>query len=266
MERGFSERNLLLAVEPSDGMIETFRKNFQQQKQQKEGSGGGGTSASSRRPLPRPPPPPMVIKASSYYLPVEDGSIDAVLIAQGFHWFADQQAVKEIARVLVSPSPTKSGSGIGNGSHNGGSHSSSSISGGGGGKLGLIWNYDDLRGLPPTNWQVKVTEYIWTFDSGVPQYRHQRWRNALSESQPYFKHPYGEDHFLFEVEIGRDEVWPYWRSRSFITALSDTKQQEVRLVIEGIVMRDDIPKEDLGKDGVKLVARRGTHIVWTERA
>lgn len=206
--RGFNQNHRLVAIEPSDGMIETFRKNF--------------------------PRGPRVVRASSYYLPLEDASVDAVLVAQGFHWFADQQALKELARVLARP----------------------------GGQLGLVWNYDDLRGLPASNWQVRVTEHVWTFDGGVPQYRHQRWRTALA-NQPYFAADLQEEHFLYEVHIRREDVWPYWRSRSFITALPADEQDQIRAFIEA-VLAEPIAPEDLAPDG-KLIARRGTHIVSTVR-
>lgn len=203
--RGFNQNHRLLAIEPSDGMISTFRKNF--------------------------PRGPRVLRASSYYMPVDDGSADAVLIAQGFHWFADQQALKELARVLVR----------------------------GSGQLGLVWNYDDLRGLPATNWQRRVAEYVWTFDGGVPQYRHQQWRRAL-ENQPYFDTNLKEEHFLYEVHVDRRDVWPYWQSRSFVTALPRDKQEEVQAYIELVL--SDVAVEDVAADG-KLIARRGTHIVAT---
>ena len=77
----------LAVLEPSKGMLETFNKNFPQIKNQ--------------------------ILGSSYKIPLQDNSIDAVIIAQGFHWFADLDSLKEIYRVLKPQ-----------------------------GKLGLIWNFD----------------------------------------------------------------------------------------------------------------------------
>jgi ubiquinone/menaquinone biosynthesis C-methylase UbiE len=51
---------------------------------------------------------------TAYELPVEDASVDAVICAQAFHWFANAEALKEFARVLKP-----------------------------GGSLGLIWNFYD---------------------------------------------------------------------------------------------------------------------------
>ena len=69
-------------------------------------------------------------------IPLDTGSVDAVVCAQAFHWFASETALREIHRVL-KPS----------------------------GKLGLIWNVRDesvdwvsasLRLLPPTREMRRV--------------------------------------------------------------------------------------------------------------
>ncbi|UXA14833.1 methyltransferase domain-containing protein [Mycobacterium sp. SMC-8] len=49
-------------------------------------------------------------------IPLPDGSVDAVLVAQAWHWFDPERAVKEVARVLRP-----------------------------GGRLGLVWNNRDER-------------------------------------------------------------------------------------------------------------------------
>src|SRR5262249_8570053 len=49
-------------------------------------------------------------------IPLPDDSVDAVLVAQAWHWFDPERAIKEVARVLRP-----------------------------GGRLGLIWNTQDER-------------------------------------------------------------------------------------------------------------------------
>src|SRR6185503_4756147 len=49
-------------------------------------------------------------------IPLADNSVDAVLVAQAWHWFDPERAVKEVARVLRP-----------------------------GGRLGLVWNTRDER-------------------------------------------------------------------------------------------------------------------------
>jgi SAM-dependent methyltransferase len=77
------------AVEPSDGM-----------------------RAQLSRGLPDVP----VFAGSAEQIPLDDASVDAVVVGQAWHWFDPSRAVPEVARVLKP-----------------------------GGALGLIWNIRDLR-------------------------------------------------------------------------------------------------------------------------
>ncbi len=52
-------------------------------------------------------------------LPVDDASVEAVFVGEAFHWFATDEAVASIARVLKP-----------------------------GGALALLWNFEQWRGLP----------------------------------------------------------------------------------------------------------------------
>lgn len=63
----------ITAVEPSEGMNDSFRENFPQ--------------------IP-------LLEGSSYSIPLPDKQADAVLIAQAYHWFADHNSLKELSRVL----------------------------------------------------------------------------------------------------------------------------------------------------------------------
>lgn len=192
------------AVEPSTGMIRVFSQNFPQ--------------------IP-------VHKAGSYELPFPDDYADAIVIAQGFHWFSDLASLKEMARIL-RPN----------------------------GVLGMIWNYDAIESLPESNPQRKITQYIWTLDHNVPQYRRMHWhRTLLDESQIYFKQPYHDEHFLFTVQAPRDPdyFWKYWQSRSYVTALSKEDQEKVKQNIYKLYSESEI---DPTKDYIDI--HRGTHVVW----
>jgi SAM-dependent methyltransferase len=67
-----------------------------------------------------------VLDGSAEQIPFDDDYFDAVLVAQAFHWFDQQRALDEIARVLKP-----------------------------GGGLGLIWNEDDVDTAP---WLADVVD------------------------------------------------------------------------------------------------------------
>jgi SAM-dependent methyltransferase len=48
----------------------------------------------------RIPPRAEVLEGTAEALPLKDGSVDAVLVGQAFHWFDREQALAEMARVL----------------------------------------------------------------------------------------------------------------------------------------------------------------------
>lgn len=196
------------AVEPSGGMRRVFSRN-----------------------LPDIP----IHAGDSYSLPCKDHSADAVIVAQGFHWFADTASLREIARVL-NPN----------------------------GSLGLIWNYEATDDLPDTNLQKRVAEYVHSFSHNVPQYSRMDWRAALlHSSQTHFKVPLNEEHFLFTVRAPCDPeyLWKYWQSRSFITALPEEQQAQVRQRIYDMYNEAAAAANwDPATDHIDL--HRGTHIVW----
>jgi SAM-dependent methyltransferase len=73
-------------------------------------------SAGMREQLERSVPGAMVLAGSAEDIPLAAGSVDAVLVAQAWHWVDKDLAVPEVARVLVP-----------------------------GGQLGLVWNLRDTR-------------------------------------------------------------------------------------------------------------------------
>lgn len=184
---------------------------------------------------------PPILKASSYNLPFADNSIDSIIIADAFHWFADHQSLKEMCRVLKNDGHYK-------------------------GSLGLIWNYENIGILPADNWQVKTTKYIWSFSDGsIPHYNSNSWR-IVFENQLHFQMPLNEQHFVYEIAISKSEVWNYWKSKSvFISQLPRHTQDEIKNFIDNILASENIQPSDMTPDG-KLIVRRGVHIVWTKKS
>jgi SAM-dependent methyltransferase len=73
-------------------------------------------SEAMRNELDQALPGVRALAGSAEEIPVDDGSVDVVLVAQAWHWVDTRRAVREVARVL-SP----------------------------GGRLGLVWNVRDER-------------------------------------------------------------------------------------------------------------------------
>jgi SAM-dependent methyltransferase len=118
-------------------------------------------------------------------IPLPDASVDAVVCAQAFHWFANKAALDEIARVLKP-----------------------------GGRLGLIWNMRDAR----VSWVARLDAIVNAFERDTPRYYTGAWRRA-------FPHagfgPLTETHFgLGHTGHPDDVIVQRVHSTSFIAALA----------------------------------------------
>jgi SAM-dependent methyltransferase len=90
-------------------------------------------SAGMREQLARAVPGVTTYAGSAEEIPLPRGSVDAVLVAQAWHWVDRSRAVPEVARVLVP-----------------------------GGRLGLVWNMRDER----VDWVAKLGRIL--HDPGEP--------------------------------------------------------------------------------------------------
>lgn len=86
------------------------------------------------------------LEGTAEAIPVPDASIDAVVCAQAFHWFATKRALEEIRRVLKP-----------------------------GGALGLIWNVRDES----VEWVRAITDIITPYEGDAPRYYNGKWRDVF---------------------------------------------------------------------------------------
>lgn len=91
-------------------------------------------------------PGAQTINAQAEAIPMEDASVDVVICAQCFHWFANEQALSEIKRVLKP-----------------------------GGRLGLIWNRRDQR----TEWVAALTEIMRPYEGDAPRHDKGDWKKLF---------------------------------------------------------------------------------------
>lgn len=134
-------------------------------------------------------------------IPLADGSVDVVLVAQAFHWFKGPQALKEIYRVLKPD-----------------------------GVLALIYNVRDAR-VP---WVAQMSEILDAHEGTTPQYRTMEWKRAFEETDLFssltveqFTHSQTGD-----LEMILDRV----RSISYVAAMPTDERnkilQQVKKLIE----------------------------------
>ncbi len=129
---------------------------------------------------------------SAQAIPLATASLDAVLCAQAFHWFATAQALTEIHRVLRP-----------------------------GGTLGLVWNRRDES----VDWVSKITEIITPYEGDAPRFHKGDWRKPFASSAfgalKQVSFAYQHDGLAQEVILDR------FLSVSFIAALPLPEKSKV---------------------------------------
>jgi ubiquinone/menaquinone biosynthesis C-methylase UbiE len=131
---------------------------------------------------------------SAEAMPLPDGSADAVVVAQAFHWFDRQAALLEIARVLRP-----------------------------GGRVGLVWNIRD-QNVP---WVARLTDLIGgerVEDLGVT--------DELEASEPYTDVETAS--WRWEQPLDRDRLRELVLSRSYCAALGDEERRPVLDRVDGL--------------------------------
>ena len=141
------------------------------------------------------------IQASSDQLPFEDASIDTIICAQSFHWFANAETRNELHRVL-KPS----------------------------GHLALIWNQRDIK----VNWVNALAEEIAMYEADTPRYHSGAWKQVFAERQQFQLKDLTTFRLLHQGSV-EQVVSKRLLSTSFIAALPQIKQQRLKAKFEQIV-------------------------------
>jgi SAM-dependent methyltransferase len=134
------------------------------------------------------------------HLPFGEASVDAVLCAQAFHWFASREALEEIHRVLRP-----------------------------GAKLGLIWNVRDEA----IDWVAAISRIIEPFEGDVPRFSSGAWRAPFDGTlftdldETRFRHT--------QVGMPREVIVDRFLSVSFIAALPLEEQNGVQKKLETLI-------------------------------
>lgn len=102
--------------------------------------------AQMREKLVRAAPDVLALNGTAEAIPLEDASVDAVVSATAFHWFATRAALAEMHRVLRP-----------------------------GGVLGLVWNVRDTR----VEWVARLDTIVESRVEGSPRFHTGEWRRAF---------------------------------------------------------------------------------------
>ncbi len=137
-------------------------------------------------------------------LTLQDESVDAVVCAQSFHWFATRQALAEIQRVLKP-----------------------------GGKLGLVWNMRDAR----VGWVRKLNQIVDRHEGEAPRFYTGVWRRLF----PYqgFAKLQEQTFMLGHTGTVEDVIYNRVRSTSFIAALPPQQQEQVIEQVRHLVATEE---------------------------
>jgi SAM-dependent methyltransferase len=152
------------------------------------------------------------LAGSAEAIPLADASLDAVVCAQSFHWFANASALAEIRRVLKP-----------------------------GGSLGLVWNVRDES----VRWVAALTTLIQLYEGNAPRYGSGDWRR-LFPAQGFG--PLNERRFAHR-HVGPPEqvIVDRTLSTSFIAALPAAARHDLADSIRAIIAATP---EIAGKDMV----------------
>ncbi len=169
------------AVEPVDAMRETLGTNLRQVR---------------------------ALNGSATAIPLEGNSVDVLICAQAFHWFASEKSIAEIHRVLKP-----------------------------GGRFGLIWNVRDER----VDWVAELTKIATPYEGDAPRYYKGDWR------KPFPAKGFGplQEKSFPHAHIGdpEDVIINRFLSVSFVAALDELTRADIEQQIRNVIASHPVLKE-----------------------
>ncbi len=135
-------------------------------------------------------------------IPLPDGSVDVVTVAQAFHWFDAPAALAEIGRILTP-----------------------------GGVLAILWNERDET----TAWVAEMSRLIRWHERTVSRYQHVDWAAVVAEAQRFT--PLQERSFRWEQPMTRDLLADRVRSISYIAVMPSSERERLAAEVSALVGR-----------------------------
>ena len=170
-------------------------------------------------------PTARVLDGTAENIPLGDGSADAVVVAQAYHWFDGERALPEIHRVLRA-----------------------------GGRLAMIWNVRDEA----VEWVERLTVILDRLAVDVPRHRTGEWRRAFGEAELF-----GPLHrwVTFHVHrVDRERLLDRVASISYVAAAPVADRERILAEVRKLL---DTAPELGGRDEIAMPYR--TEVYWTAR-
>jgi ubiquinone/menaquinone biosynthesis C-methylase UbiE len=143
-----------------------------------------------------------VVEGTAEDIPLPDGSVDVVTVAQAFHWFDADRALAEVARVLKP-----------------------------GGGLAILWNERDER----TAWVAEMSRLIRWHERTVSRYQHVDWAEILATSGHFS--PLSERAVRWEQPMTREVLADRVRSISYIAVMPPAERERLAAEVTALVTR-----------------------------
>jgi SAM-dependent methyltransferase len=168
-----------------------------------------------------------VVAGRAEAIPLGDGSMDAAVVAQAFHWFHAALALDELHRVLRD-----------------------------GASLGLVWN---VRDEERSAFWARLTPAIEPYRNDTPNHRSTAWRREFEQNERFT--PLQTRSFEYEHSTTREGAVDRVLSISFIAALPSDERDRVRETV--LRLLDEDPRIGPRADRFGLPYR--TDVQWCTR-
>ncbi|KAH6961032.1 S-adenosyl-L-methionine-dependent methyltransferase [Fusarium avenaceum] len=172
---------------------------------------------------------------------VGDGWADACTIAQAFHWFAKEESLEEIHRVLKP-----------------------------GAKLGMIWNVEDYNRPETwpasTNWEQELSELNFNEKADTEsRFRHLLWKQVFERQakamKPFFSTPIETDKVAWSVWLTPEALWARFNTLSWNAIRQGEERRLFREKFNKIVNDSDGKLNEKGE----IEVHGCTFFVWVSR-